>query len=109
MLKNLFSLYLLKQNKENLTKAQGIFKTIYRRPQQIGLKQQRPAETIFAVNWFKPQRKAAVAASVWIRACSKLTKSKTLNKNIGNMVTAEEGVKYLEIPDKSENDKKHYK
>lgn len=32
-----------------------------------------------------------------------------LNSKSINMVTAEEAVKYLEIPDKSENDKKHYK
>ena len=107
--KNLFSLNLLKQNKENWTKAQDIFKAIYRQRQQIGLKQQRTSETIFAIKEFKPQRKAATAASAWISTCSKLTKSKILNENISNMVTAEDGVKYLEIPDKSENDKKHYK
>lgn len=32
-----------------------------------------------------------------------------LNYHSFTMVTAEEAVKYLEIPDKSENDKKHYK
>lgn len=40
------------------------------------------------------------------RSCVIINK---LNYNSFTMVTAEEAVKYLEIPDKSENDKKHYK
>ncbi|TMW49940.1 hypothetical protein DOY81_004979 [Sarcophaga bullata] len=54
--KNLFSLNLLKQNKEYWTKAQGIYKTFYRQPQQIGLKQQSLSETIFAINEKKEER-----------------------------------------------------
>lgn len=104
---NLFNWNLLKQNKSLLTRAQGIYKIFHRQSQLIGFKQQKSPETIFALNGYKPERRTSIAASACSRTCCNL--NNILEKNISNMVTAEEGVKYLEIPDKSENDKKHYK
>ncbi|XP_065362952.1 nardilysin [Calliphora vicina] len=124
---------------QNLTKIQRNFKEIYWQQKQKTLQQPNTAETTININGFRrlqTKTAAAVAASpsLWAAATIKTTLqrlqtpcqflgstkstafeqhrfiyNKTTIKLSQNMVTSEEAVKYLEIPDKSENDKKHYK
>lgn len=115
---------LLKLNK-NLIKRN--LTQIYQQ-QQGWFQQKRQTPELTKNNWFFKRLKSTTITrqlnghqKIQIKtSCHYLWQTKTApnyyNKNTSrhlcntiNMVTTEEAVKYLEIPDKSENDKKHYK